>query len=459
VRFTKPFNPSMFCNAVFSLVLITFSFITFAFPAFATPPRHSKTSSSTPPPAIKWTPLLPRIRKALQSAAPHEYLENHIPITITTQADITGDGVPEAIVHLGSSMPEEEGPFYLVHLVDTQPTVVLADENGTPTPLTFRIQAGHNELGHFWNAAGFLPNARAFYGLSYTTDDNGSIYAYPTTDSIPLEYPGYPASYWRDKTSTPRHCWVEAYHWDPTSTTLRPNEALSKEVAQRLCPNIEEQLLRSPAMNSSKLVLPLTVVPSPPPSYDANPPQPTTSVPPHTTQTQTFAAPQATAADKSAAITRPPTTTWTSLLPHITNLLRLSGIIDSTSYDIGITQEIDLTGDGIPEAIVMLANGDRILMRLDHGHPIVARLVNREGRSFPAFLFSYSKVLGGSDSDILPKQHGFWTGTWSADSCGNKNPCEIEAYRWDPSTETFTFDADLTTNIRATYCQGNAWTR
>ena len=150
---------------------------------------------------------------------------------------------------------------------------------------------------------------------------------------------------------------------------------------------------------------------------------------------------------------------WRRLVPQIREVLNRSvpGERIEETYKIQIYGTGDVTGDGIPEAIVYLGTGgastdEVMLMRLEGGSPAVARFRQKDGSlQTPTFLRGAS-VTHSDDFRLVPKNRAVYSVSMKSDSEGYLANCTVTAYRWNASTKTFDWSRTLTTRIRKEAC-------
>jgi hypothetical protein len=102
----------------------------------------------------------------------------------------------------------------------------------------------------------------------------------------------------------------------------------------------------------------------------------------------------------------------------------------------------DVTGDGIPEALVDYCHmgaytSDVVLMRLEHGSPVLARFRDIKGKNVsPAFLRGAS-VRNGENSVLDIGNHAVYALHWHTNNSGALENCTVDAYVWNPRLGTF----------------------
>jgi hypothetical protein len=164
---------------------------------------------------VDWKAMIPAVRLALETQFPDERVEEHYPVAIARAADIadiTGDGVSEALVYLGTGG------------ASTDQMALMRIENNKPVVARFRGRDGKVSSTVFLRGASvrhgdgidMLPNEHAVYSSHYATDDDGKL----------------------DK------CSGEAYQWNRHTKTFDYSPRLSKKLAQSSCSETGKMLLR-----------------------------------------------------------------------------------------------------------------------------------------------------------------------------------------------------------------------
>lgn len=152
---------------------------------------------------------------------------------------------------------------------------------------------------------------------------------------------------------------------------------------------------------------------------------------------------------------------WGNLLPSIRPILRstFSDVPLEESSPLSISQTEDVTGDGVPEALVNLGTGGAYtqylaLMRMEGGQPVVARFIRQDGNVAPVLFLSGASVMNGDDVGLLPDKQAIYTGYWGKDGAtGNISECSVAVFQWQAETRTFDFNASLGNEIKSGVCQ------
>jgi hypothetical protein len=152
---------------------------------------------------------------------------------------------------------------------------------------------------------------------------------------------------------------------------------------------------------------------------------------------------------------------WEDLIPEIQIIIDEQlhkGMKIETMRPIRIAEEKDITGNGLPEALVYLGTGGAAtdsftLVRIEKNKPVIAEFRERNGNvSFLTFLSG----TGGSgryglDVAMIEKENAICSTSFLAYQ-NESDYCRAEAYQWNPQTKIFEFNPDLSTEIEKEYC-------
>jgi hypothetical protein len=118
-------------------------------------------------------------------------------------------------------------------------------------------------------------------------------------------------------------------------------------------------------------------------------------------------------------------------------------------YSIGIRQIADLTGDGVPEALVYLGTGgastdEMMLMRIRDGKPVFAVFRGRSGKASSMTFLEGASVMHTDSVELLPQEHAVYSIHYSfaglnPDGVQKVHECSGEAYQWNPHMSTFDY--------------------
>ena len=150
---------------------------------------------------------------------------------------------------------------------------------------------------------------------------------------------------------------------------------------------------------------------------------------------------------------------WKALIPAIREQLAKSGQPEQR-YSVYIHQQADLTGDGIPEALVYLGEGGAYtdyfaVMMVINGKPVFAKFKARDGRISQGEFAQGSSVMHSVGVELRPDQHAIFS--FNRDLSGDVPQkvvrCGGEAYRWNPGTHCFEYDGRLSRSLAQAYCR------
>jgi hypothetical protein len=122
-----------------------------------------------------------------------------------------------------------------------------------------------------------------------------------------------------------------------------------------------------------------------------------------------------------------------------------------------IGQTADITGDGIPEAIVAYCRQGPFtsivtLMTLDDGKPVLARFRSSKGKPMdPAFVVGAS-IKDGEGVKFLPFKHAVYDIQWHIDKAMKMDKCTVDAYVWNAGSGTFDQNESIGKEIATSEC-------
>jgi hypothetical protein len=158
---------------------------------------------------VDWQAMIPIIRSVLKNDPEFRDIEQpYYSIGIRRTADIRGDGVPEALVYLGTGG------------ASTDEMTVMLIENGKPAVARFRGREGKVSSMVFLEGASvmhtdgveMLPEQHAVYSLRYNYGGNGKL----------------------------RECTGEAYQWNPSTKLFDYNHRLGKKLVRDTCREVPQ---------------------------------------------------------------------------------------------------------------------------------------------------------------------------------------------------------------------------
>lgn len=153
---------------------------------------------------------------------------------------------------------------------------------------------------------------------------------------------------------------------------------------------------------------------------------------------------------------------WNNMMPAVRSVLetQFPGEVERY-YSVGILRPghiADITGDGIPEALVWLGTGgastsELALMRIEDNKPVVALFKDRQGKTGPMLFLEGASVMHSDGVDLLPNEHALFHFYFEYTGDGKLGPCGGEAYRCNPHTKTFDYDSRLSGRLVQNACR------
>ena len=184
--------------------------------------QTSPTATNNPPPKVKtldWDSLIPTMRTALKQAFPNVRIEDSRSISVYKKVDITGDGVPEALVNLGTGGATTD-LITLVRIENDKLVVPLfKQKDGKTSTLIFSSGAGGS--GRYGSDANLVESKNAIYSTHYSAYNESS-------DS----------------------CGAEAYQWNGQTKVFEFSASLSSEAGQNYCSKICSQWTHEPDLKT-----------------------------------------------------------------------------------------------------------------------------------------------------------------------------------------------------------------
>lgn len=155
-----------------------------------------------------------------------------------------------------------------------------------------------------------------------------------------------------------------------------------------------------------------------------------------------------------------PAIDWESLKPQIEAVLNAAAPCNEQRRWIAIGQVADVTGEGVPEALVEYCHmgaytSDVMLMRLQDDKPVAARFRDDHGKVIQPEFMEGSSVMHGAGTGLLPDQHAVYSLSWDTSNSGgfDKDKCRTQAYVWNASSQTFDFDTKLSKLVTEEECR------
>jgi hypothetical protein len=158
-----------------------------------------------------WQKMIPAVREALERQFPDAQVNEH-PVGILRAghvADITGDGLSEAVVFFGLG-GASTSQLTLMRMADGKPVVALfKDRAGKISPMVFLEGASVMHT----DDVDLLRREHAVYSIHYNYGSNGKLH----------------------------QCGGEAYTWNPQSKTFDYNSALTGTLTRTTCRQVPQK--------------------------------------------------------------------------------------------------------------------------------------------------------------------------------------------------------------------------
>ncbi len=129
---------------------------------------------------------------------------------------------------------------------------------------------------------------------------------------------------------------------------------------------------------------------------------------------------------------------------------------------VSVLKQADVTGDGIPEALVDLGNGGAstdyvsLVRHMNDGAISVARWKDVDGSIGPVRLLAGAAVLHSDDPGMIPEMKAIYQReTAYRPEDGGLSSCSVTAYVWKGSEELFSYDPDLSLTLSADLCSAS----
>ena len=157
----------------------------------------------------------------------------------------------------------------------------------------------------------------------------------------------------------------------------------------------------------------------------------------------------------------PETLYWRTLTPGIQAALEQgmgSKYCPNERYGIDVVQTADVTGDGVPEALVQYCHmgaytSDVALMRLESDKPVLARFRGKDGKPVSPGFLQGASVKNGEGAKLLPEQHAVYAIHWNMNDSGRLQTCRVEAYVWVAQSGTFDWNGRLSKETARRACR------
>ena len=154
---------------------------------------------------------------------------------------------------------------------------------------------------------------------------------------------------------------------------------------------------------------------------------------------------------------------WQALVPSLPSALkqafpneRINERVEG-NYPVRIVETADITGDGVPEALVYLGGGGAYtdyvtVMRIEEGKAVVALFKEANGKVSAQIFLQGASARHGESVRVLPGQKAIYSMSTSTDDYGREDTCGVAAYRWDAHRRIFISNMLLSKQIAKSNC-------
>ncbi len=142
---------------------------------------------------------------------------------------------------------------------------------------------------------------------------------------------------------------------------------------------------------------------------------------------------------------------WQELIPEIRNILgsQFQDVIVEEIYNLSIYKSADITGDGVPEALINLGSGGAYvnfltLMRLEDeseklAKPILAEFKKKDGEIGPRLFLIGASLNHELVTEMIPEKKLIYTLQRAYDEKREITECIVEAYIWNQENKIFEY--------------------
>jgi hypothetical protein len=149
---------------------------------------------------------------------------------------------------------------------------------------------------------------------------------------------------------------------------------------------------------------------------------------------------------------------WKAMTPGIQATLESKfKFCDEDRRSIDVVQTADITGDGVPEALVDYCHmgaytSDLALIQLMGGKPVLAHLQGKDGKPFTPGFLEGASVKNGEATKLLPEKHSVYAIHWNTGNSLKLASCTVDAYVWNAESGTFNANGAISKEIAKHAC-------
>jgi len=150
---------------------------------------------------------------------------------------------------------------------------------------------------------------------------------------------------------------------------------------------------------------------------------------------------------------------WAKQISKIKTILKETEDISAEGQlrPVQVVREADLTGDGVPEALVAIGSGgaytdDLALFIWQGDKPVLAKFIDAAGEEGPIILSEGASVRNGASVNWKPEQKVIYAGSWNVDFDGALADCEVNAYQYSRDSLAFVYNQNLSADLGSQFC-------
>lgn len=155
---------------------------------------------------------------------------------------------------------------------------------------------------------------------------------------------------------------------------------------------------------------------------------------------------------------------WNKVLPLLSAVIK--PFAASEKMQVGrlfspkIERLVDVTGDGVPEALVAIGDGGAsddfvMMLKLENGKPVAVPFSDEAMINQPRIFVEGGSVMHGNDIGFISGGIEY-VGSWTRQDDGKISDCSAMAYVWNGSNGRMEKDATLSEEIKKEYCARQA---
>jgi hypothetical protein len=120
--------------------------------------------------------------------------------------------------------------------------------------------------------------------------------------------------------------------------------------------------------------------------------------------------------------------------------------------------DADVTGDGIPEALVYTGDGgaytdELAVMRLEEGKVVTALYKQKDGTTGPFLVNGGASALNQLDYGMVSAKNAVYQTEVMRNSNGTTALCTLDAYVWNSQTNIFEYSLSVSKDLEPGYCK------